>query len=94
MKQNVSKGIKRKVPLPNTRAYKSWHRNLIEGMRQAKLRRRESGLMTEREVAFELCLSLASVRQMFPIIKAGRRRFIRQGEVDKWKRETGAESAA
>jgi hypothetical protein len=64
-------------------------------MRAAKLRRRESGLMTEREVAVELCLSLQSVRAMgFRVIEAGSRRFIRRSEVEKWKRETGAESAA
>jgi hypothetical protein len=95
MSRKISKGIHRKVPLPGTRAYASWHLKLVNGMRQAKLRRRESGLMTLKEVAVELCLSLESVRQMgFPIITAGSRRFIRRNEVDKWKLETGADSAA
>jgi hypothetical protein len=94
MSQKIVKGIRRrKVALRGTRAFALWHRKLVEGMRAAKLKRREAGLLTPREVAAELCLSLKSVRAIFPVIRAGNREFVRRSEIEKWKRATGAEDA-
>ena len=96
MTPKVSKGIRdRKVPLRDTQAYRDWHHKLIAGMRKATLRRRKSGLLTVREAAHELCLSVANVRQMgFRSIKVGRREFLWRSEIERWKRQTGAEDAA
>jgi hypothetical protein len=98
MTQKVSKSIGkrkvRRVPARGTPEYTRWHTNMVRGMRQSKLRRRASGLMTLREVAVDLCLSVKTIRRMnFPIIAAGSRCFIRRAEVERWKAETGADAA-
>jgi hypothetical protein len=74
--------------------YATWKRNIASGMRAAKLKRREAGLRTLTEVAVELCLPVSAIRTMnFSIIEAGGRRYIRQSEVERWKKETGADAA-
>jgi hypothetical protein len=65
-------------------------RNVGEGMRAAKLRRRASGLLTPTEVAVELGLSRRSVAEIFTLVSAGPKRYIRRADVEQWR--TGSES--
>jgi hypothetical protein len=82
------------VPAAGTPEYIAWRANIASGIRAAKLRRREVGLVTPREVAVELALPVKVVKEIFPLIKANSRYYIRRGVVNKWLAETGGETAA
>jgi transposase len=71
----------------------AWRENISPGMRRAKLRRREMGLMTFTEVAVELGLSKRAVESLFAPVPAGPRNYIKRADVDRWKGETGANAA-
>jgi hypothetical protein len=73
--------------------YEAWKKNIGNGMREAKLRRRNSGLMTPTEVAVGLGLSRRSVTEIFSLIAVGARKYIRRSDVERWKAETGADAA-
>ena len=76
-----------------SRTYEVWRQNIANGMREAKLKRRQAGLMTPTEVGVELGLSRRSVEDLFPVIVAGTRKYIRRREVERWKTETGTDAA-
>jgi hypothetical protein len=50
--------------------------------------------MSLAEVAVELALPVNAVRQMFPLIRAGGRCYIRRPVIDRWKIDTGGADAA
>jgi hypothetical protein len=76
------------------RANRAWRQAIVRGMAESRNRRIEAGLMTVAEVAADLCLPKSTVADMFPVIVAGSHRYIRVHEVERWKAETGGESAA
>jgi hypothetical protein len=63
-------------------------------MREARMKRREAGLMTVNEVAALLGLSRPAVLEIFTVIAVGARKFIRAAEVERWKaRNQGGRAA-
>jgi hypothetical protein len=83
-----------------SRRHRAWRKAVTDGMRAAKIRRRDAGMMTFTEVALELVLPLYGIKHMvaagqLQAVEAGpKKRYIRRDEVERWKRENGASEAA
>jgi hypothetical protein len=97
MKQKLGKATKSRKPLhprdSRSPRYPAWKRTISEGMRSAKLRRREAGLLTFTEAAVELGLSRQSIETLLPAVAAGPRNYIRRADLEKWKAEAGGSAA-
>ena len=93
MPRKVSKAKRkqhRRAPPFGTPEYEKWRANIADGMRRARLRRREAGLMNLAEVEAELALPRTAFRKMgFKIIQAGARYYIMRTEVERKKKELG-----
>ena len=95
--------ISKKVPKLHPRDRRSrrhgeWRRNIAAGMRAAKLRRREAGLVTFPEAAVETCLAIYAIKRAadlgeFETVNAGSHRYIHRAELDRWKRQIGLSAA-
>jgi hypothetical protein len=97
MPEHRPRATKRRKPLHprdrRSRKYEAWKKAIGDGMREAKLKRRQAGLMTPNEIAVELGLSRASVASLFTAIVVGGRKYIRRADVDRWRSKTGATAA-
>jgi hypothetical protein len=97
MARQLTKAKKRRKPLhprdERSEKYDTWKKNIGEGMREAKLKRRLAGLLTPTEVCVELGLSRRAVGEIFTAVVIGGRGYFRRADVDRWKSETGASAA-
>jgi hypothetical protein len=90
-----SKKVKESIPHPRAgRAplHADWRRHISMGVREAKLRRRASGLLTFIEAGVEMALPEYSVKRMadlgqLHVVKVGIRRYVPHSEVVRFKTE-------
>lgn len=81
-----------------SRRHGEWKQNIGSGMRQAKLRRREAGLLTFTEAAVETCLAVYAIKKLVQrgelrAVDAGSHRYIYRAELDRWRKQTGLSAA-
>jgi excisionase family DNA binding protein len=101
MSEKLEKATKRRKLHPRdrrSRHHGDWKRNIGAGMRAAKLRRRDAGLMTFTEVSVETCLALYAIKRLvdsgeLKAVNAGSHRYIHRAELDRWKTLTGLSAA-
>jgi hypothetical protein len=94
MAEKIGKRHGRRVPPEGTPEHERWRANLVNGVREAKLRRRAAGMLTLTEVAVELALPVRAIKKMFPLIRAANRCYIWRSAIDRWKIETGGDADA
>ena len=87
MSRKVSKA-KRKTPRPGTPEFDDWRAKVSAGMRQAKTRRRKSGLLTFTQVAIKHDLPVGFVRRKadlgeLRVVASGYRRYVREAEAER-----------